>query len=84
MDIKDQDRDIPLLSSLLGSFDHFQDALLYSKKYTVTLREVQMTERSKEFSTVKDLKIDDSSESLSVSRGGSVRRGMLKSKRLDG
>lgn len=66
-EVKVEDGDTPLLlSSLPRSFEHFKDVLFYGKEGTITLDEVQTIVRSKEFSKVKDLKIYDSGEDLSV------------------
>lgn len=81
--IEYEDKVLLLLSSLPRSFEHFKGALLYGKEYTITLDEVQMVVRSKEFAKVKDLKINDSGKILSISRGGGEHKGMSKSKRFD-
>lgn len=62
---------------------HFKDVFIYGKDCIITLNGVQAIVRSKEFSKVKDLKIDDSGEDLSVSREGIEHREMSKSKRFD-
>lgn len=62
-----EDNAILLLISLPRSFEHFKDAFHYGKKGTITLDEVHMAVRSIEFSKIKDLKIDDSGECLTVS-----------------
>lgn len=80
---KDDDKTLLSLSSSPISFEYFKDVILYGKEDTITLDEVQKTVRSKDFFKVKDLKINDSGENLSVSRGGSERRGMSKSNRFD-
>lgn len=38
--LKDEDRTLILLSSLLGSFEHFVDTLLYGRQ-TITLKDVK-------------------------------------------
>src|SRR3954465_923163 len=81
--IDDEDKALLLLSLLPRSFEHFKDALLYGKEGTITLDEVQTAVKSKEFSKLKDLKIEDSDEGLNVSRGGVALKGMSKSKRSD-
>lgn len=65
--IDDEDKTISLLSSLPKSFEHVKGALLYGKECSITLDEVRTTMRSKEFFKVKDLKIGDIGEFLSVS-----------------
>lgn len=67
MKIKDEDKNILLLSSLSRSFKNLKDIFLYGKENTITFDEVQTIVRSKEFSKAKDLKIHDSGEDLSVS-----------------
>lgn len=76
INIEDEDNDIFLLSSLLISFEHFKDALLYGIESIITLDKVQMTVKFKEYSNMKDLKIDDSGKILSISRGGSCQGGL--------
>lgn len=51
-----------------SSFEHFKDALLYDKECTITLNKVPTTVRSKEFSKLKDLNIEDNDEGLRVLR----------------
>lgn len=53
------------------------------KKCTITLDKIQTVVRSKEFSNVKYLRIDDSGEGLSVSRTGREHIRMSKSNRFD-
>ncbi|XP_058747135.1 uncharacterized protein LOC131620136 [Vicia villosa] len=74
MNIDDEDNALLLLSSLPRSFEHFKDALLYGNEDTIILDEVQTVMKSKEFSKLKDLKIEDSGEGLNVSRGGGERK----------
>ena len=83
MKIEDEDKALLLLSSLLRSFEHFKDALLYGKEGTISLDEVQTAGKSKKISKSKDLNIGDGGEGLNVSRGGGERKGMSKSKRSD-
>ena len=68
--IEDEDKTILLLNSLPRSFEHFKYAIFYGKESTITLDKVHTTIRFKEFSKVKDLKIDDNDKGLSVSRRG--------------
>lgn len=68
VNIDHEDENLLLLNSLSKSFEHLNNSLIYSKEGTIILDEVQITMRSKEFSNVKELKKDDNSESLSVSR----------------
>ena len=49
--------------------------MLYGKEGTVTLEEVQATLRTKELTKSKDLRADENSEGLSVSRGNGGGRG---------
>jgi len=49
--------------------------MLYGKEGTVTLEEVQATLRTKELTKYKDLRTDENSEGLSVSRGNGRGRG---------
>ena len=65
----DDDKILLLLSSLLRSFDHFKYALLYENKNTITVEEVQLVTRTKELTELKDLKVENIVEVLSVPRG---------------
>lgn len=68
MKVEDENKVLLFLSSLPRSFDQFKVALLYGKKVTITFDEVQTVVRSKKNSKMKDLKIDDGGEGLSVSK----------------
>lgn len=81
--IEDGDKAILMLRSLLISFEHFKDVIFYGPECTITWHVIQTTMRSKEFSKVRDFKIDDNGEDLSDLRGGSERRGISKSKGFD-
>jgi hypothetical protein len=65
----DDDKILLLSSSLLRSFDHFKYALLYGNENTITLEEVQLVTKTKELTKLNDLKVENSVEVLSVSRG---------------
>ncbi|XP_058784791.1 uncharacterized protein LOC131659650 [Vicia villosa] len=67
--IDDEDKNLLLLRLLPRSFEYFMDTFLYGKEGTITLNEVHTAVRSKEFSNVKDLKIEDSGEGLKLLRG---------------
>lgn len=45
--IEDEKKILLFLCLLLRSFDHFKDALLYDKKYTIILDKVHTAVRSK-------------------------------------
>lgn len=72
-----------MLISLPRSFEHCKNAFIYVKEDTITLDEVHTIVRSKEFSTVKDLKIYNHDKGLSVSKEGNESRVMSKSNRFD-
>ena len=57
--------------------------LFMTKKGTITLDEVKVAVRSKLFLKMKDLKIIESGKGLNVSKWGSERIKMSKSKRFD-
>ena len=73
--LEDVDKAILLLCALPRSFESFKDTMLYGKEGTVTLEEVQAALRTKELTKSKDLRADENSEGLSVSRGNSGGRG---------
>ena len=73
--LEDVDKAILLLCALPRSFESFKDTMLYGKEGTVTLEEVQAALRTKELTKSKDLRADENSEGLSVSRGNSRGRG---------
>lgn len=75
MKIEDKEKVLPLLSSLPIYFKNFEDALIYGQEVTLTLDEVQTVVRSNELSKLKDLKVDDNGEVLSVSIGRSKSMG---------
>jgi len=73
--LEDEDKAILLLCALPRSFESFKDTMLYDKKGNVTLEEVQAALRTKELTKSKDLRADENSEGLSVSRGNGGGRG---------
>jgi len=73
--LEDEDKAILLLCTLPKSFESFKDTMLCGKEGTVTLEEVQAALRTKELTKSKDLRIHESSEGLSVSRGNGGGRG---------
>ncbi|GAU28731.1 hypothetical protein TSUD_372380 [Trifolium subterraneum] len=79
--IEDEDQTFHLLCALPKSLDNLKDALLYGKEGTITLDEVQSALRTKELAKLRDLRVDDSGEGLSVARGGSENDGRLKGKK---
>lgn len=68
MKLDDKDTTLLLLSSLLKSFQYFKDVIFYGKEDTITLEEVQSTIRTNELTKIKELKIDDNDECLTISR----------------
>lgn len=68
MKLDDEDKALLLLSSLLKSFQYFKDVIFYGKEDTITLEEVQSTIRTNELTKIKELKIDDNDECLTISR----------------
>lgn len=68
MKLDDEDRALLLLSSLLKSFQYFKDVIFYGKEDIITLEEVQLTIRTNELTKIKELKIDDNDECLTISR----------------
>jgi len=77
--IEDEDKAILLLCALSRSFESFKDTMLYGKEGTITLEEVQAALRTKELTKSKDLRADENSEGLSVSRGNGGGRGNRES-----
>jgi exonuclease VII small subunit len=73
--LEDEDKTILLLCVLPRSFESFKDTMLYSKKGTVTLEEVQPALRTKELTKSKDLRADENGEGLGVSIGNGGGRG---------
>ena len=71
----DEDKAILLLCALPRSFELFKDIMLYGKEGTVTLEEVQAALINKELTKSNDLRADENSEGLSVSRGNGGGRG---------
>jgi len=67
--IEHEDKDLLLLYDLPRSYEYLNDTMLYGKEGIVTLEEFQATLRTKELTKLRGLKVDDSSEGLSVSRG---------------
>lgn len=57
-----------MLSSTPRSFEHFKDVILYRKEYIITLDEVQTNVTSNKLPKLKDLKVGDNGEGLSVSK----------------
>ena len=80
MNLDDRDKASHLLCALPKSFENFQDTMLYGKKGTITLEEVQAVLRTKKLTNFKEFKVDGSGEGLNVSRGRSENRGNGKSK----
>lgn len=72
-----------MLSSLPKFFESLKYVTLYDKEGIINLDEAQTALKSKEFSKVKDFKVDDGCEGLCVSRRGSGHGGMFKSRRID-
>lgn len=68
MELDDKDKTLILLSSLHESFEPLNNALIYGKYGTIKLEEVQSVIINWELTKMKDLKVDDSSEGLNVSR----------------
>jgi len=75
VNLEDEDKVILLLCALTRSFESFKDAMLYGDEDTVTLEEVQAALRTKDLTKSKDLRADENSEGLSVSRGNGGGRG---------
>jgi len=73
--LEDEDKAILLFCALPRSFESFKDSMLYGKERTVTLEEVHAALRTKELTNSKDLRADENSEDLSVSRGNGGGRG---------
>jgi len=73
--LEDEDKAILLLYALPRSFESFKDSILYGKEHIVTLEEVQAALRTKELTKSMDLRADENSEGLSVSRGNGGGRG---------
>jgi len=73
--LEDEDKAILLLCALPRSFESFKDTMLYGKEGTVTLEEVKAALRTMELTKSKDLRADENSEDLSVSRGNGGGRG---------
>jgi len=73
--LEDEDKAILLLCALPRSFESLKDTMLYGKEGTVTLEEVQAALRTKELTKSKDLRADENSEVISVSRGNGGGRG---------
>jgi len=67
--LEDEDKAILLLCALPRLFESFKHTMLYGKEGTVTFEEVQAALRIKELTKSKDLRADEKSEGLSVSRG---------------
>lgn len=83
MKIDDETKYLLLLNSLPIFVEHFKDMILYGKDFTNILYEVQTTVRSNELSIMKNLKVNDNGESLSVSRRESKNRWKSKFKGFD-
>lgn len=66
MKIEEEDKTLPWLISSPRSFKSFKDALFYGKDCTIILDEVQEDARSKEFSMMKELHINDNGKCSSV------------------
>lgn len=79
---KDENKVLWIFFFLPISFENFKDSLLDGKEDTVILDEVKTTLRSKELSNLKYLKVDDSGEGLSISRGRSEDIGSQKGKSM--
>ncbi|GAU47272.1 hypothetical protein TSUD_280950 [Trifolium subterraneum] len=79
--INDEDQAFHLLCALPKSLENLKDALLYCKEGTITLDEVQSALRTKELTKLRDLRVDDSGEGLSVARGGSENDRRWKGKK---
>ena len=73
--LEDEDKAILLLCALPRSIESFKDTILYGKEGIVTLEEVQTALRTKELTKSKDLRADENSEGLGVSRGNGGGRG---------
>jgi len=73
--LEDEDKVILLLCALPRSFESFKDSILYGKERIVTLEEVQAALRTKELTKSMDLRADENSEGLGVSRGNGGGRG---------
>jgi len=73
--LEDEDKALLLFCALPRSFESFKDSMLYGKERTVTLEEVHAALRTKELTNSKDLRADENSEDLSVSRGNGGGRG---------
>jgi len=71
--LEDEDKVILFLCALSKFFESFKDTMLYGKEGTVTLEEVQAALRTKKLTKSKDLRIRESGEGLSVSRGNGGR-----------
>jgi len=69
VNLEDEDKAILLLCALPRLFESFKHTMLYGKEGTVTFEEVQAALRIKELTKSKDLRADEKSEGLSVSRG---------------
>src|SRR6266487_1786554 len=79
--IEDEDQAFHLLCVLPKFLENLKDSLLYGKEGTITLDEVQSALRTKELTKLRDLRVDDSGEGLSVARGGTENGGRWKGKK---
>jgi len=75
MNLEDEDKEILLLRALSRSFESFKDTMLNGKAGADTLEKVQAALRTNELTKSKDLREDEKSEDLSVSRGNGGGRG---------
>ena len=69
MTIDVKDKILFLWCFSLRSFEDFKVVILYKKDSITTLEEVQATLKNKELTKFNDLKVDDSGECLSVTKG---------------
>ncbi|PNX56912.1 cytochrome p450 [Trifolium pratense] len=70
-----------LLCALPKSLENLKDVLLYGKEVTITLDEVQSALRTKEWTKLRDLGVDDSAEGLNMTRDKSENEDSGKGKK---
>ena len=78
VNLEDEDKSLLMLCYLLKSFPNLKERILYEKEGTTTLDEVQATMTTKKLTKLKDMKVDESSEGLNITRGRSDHIGKCK------